>query len=54
MTAGSTIEVQFDGSARHGGGICQFAISYDGDKTFQVIQEYVGGCPDCRHRLLFS
>lgn len=43
--AGEIINVQLDGVARHGGGICQFAVSYDGDQTFYVIQEIDGGCP---------
>lgn len=43
--AGQQITVQFHGGARHAGGLCQFALSYDGDQSFQVIQEVEGGCP---------
>ena len=46
LRAGEIVNVQFEGSARHGGGLCQFAISYDNDKTFNVIQEIQGACPD--------
>lgn len=49
LTAGQTIDVQFEGSARHGGGVCQFSLSYDNDKTFYVIEEYQGSCPDSRY-----
>lgn len=46
VRAGEVVPVRFKGTARHGGGICQFALSYDGDKTFVVIQEIKGACPD--------
>ncbi|KAG0287460.1 hypothetical protein BGZ96_008596 [Linnemannia gamsii] len=32
--------------ARHGGGFCQFSLSYDGGKTFHLIGEYKESCPD--------
>ncbi|KAG0251438.1 hypothetical protein BG011_007613 [Mortierella polycephala] len=32
--------------ARHGGGFCQFSLTYDGGKTFHLIGEYTESCPD--------
>ncbi|PGH18403.1 hypothetical protein AJ79_00472 [Helicocarpus griseus UAMH5409] len=32
-------------SAVHGGGSCQFSLSYDKGKTFKVIKSIIGGCP---------
>ncbi|KAG0268169.1 hypothetical protein DFQ27_007400 [Actinomortierella ambigua] len=32
--------------ARHGGGTCQFSLSYDGGKTYHLIGEYSKSCPD--------
>ncbi|KAG0205469.1 hypothetical protein BGX28_002952 [Mortierella sp. GBA30] len=32
--------------ARHGGGLCQFSLSYDGGKTFHLIGQYSKTCPD--------
>ncbi|KAG0204989.1 hypothetical protein BGX28_003239 [Mortierella sp. GBA30] len=32
--------------ARHGGGLCEFSLSYDGGKTFRVIGAYTKTCPD--------
>ncbi|KAF9930834.1 hypothetical protein FBU30_011201 [Linnemannia zychae] len=32
--------------ARHGGGFCQFSLSYDGGKSFHLIAEYHRSCPD--------
>jgi len=32
--------------ARHGGGTCQFSLSYDGGKTFHLIGKYSHSCPD--------
>ena len=37
--------VDLGGSATHGGGSCQFSLSYDGGKTFGVIHSVIGGCP---------
>ncbi|KAF8852983.1 extracellular protein, partial [Acephala macrosclerotiorum] len=44
-TAGSTRNFTLVGSATHGGGSCQAALSVDGAKSWQVIQTYQGGCP---------
>jgi hypothetical protein len=46
VQAGQTINVQFEGSARHGGGLTQFSLSYDNDKTFVVIGEYRYNAPN--------
>lgn len=46
--AGEVVPVTFKGSARHGGGICQFALSYDNDQTFYTFLEIEGSCPDCK------
>ncbi|KAF9910560.1 hypothetical protein EC991_006119 [Linnemannia zychae] len=32
--------------ARHGGGMCEFSLSYDGGKSFHVIGTYTKTCPD--------
>ncbi|KAG0252014.1 hypothetical protein DFQ27_008326 [Actinomortierella ambigua] len=32
--------------ARHGGGFCEFSLSRDGGKSFQVIGSYSYSCPD--------
>ncbi|KAF9209934.1 hypothetical protein BGZ49_009860 [Haplosporangium sp. Z 27] len=32
--------------ARHGGGLCQVSLSYDGGKTYHLIGEYSESCPD--------
>ncbi|KAF9584466.1 hypothetical protein BGW38_006355 [Lunasporangiospora selenospora] len=32
--------------ARHGGGACEFSLSYDGGKTWKVIGQYTRTCPD--------
>ncbi|KAF9579748.1 hypothetical protein BGW38_003872 [Lunasporangiospora selenospora] len=32
--------------ARHGGGLCEFSLSYDGGKTFNVFATYSETCPD--------
>ncbi|GJJ77098.1 hypothetical protein EMPS_09457 [Entomortierella parvispora] len=32
--------------ARHGGGLCEFSLSYDGGKSFRVIATYTKTCPD--------
>lgn len=49
VTAGDTINVRFTGPARHGGGYCQFSLSYDGDKSFIVIGEYDKSCPNAAY-----
>ncbi|KAJ2706840.1 hypothetical protein FB645_001288 [Coemansia sp. IMI 203386] len=45
-TAGQEITVEFDsnGGAAHGGGHCQFSISYDEGKTFAVVHEVLKYC----------
>ncbi|KAJ2082032.1 hypothetical protein H4R24_001891 [Coemansia sp. RSA 988] len=44
-TAGTTVDVEFrDHAAVHGGGHCQFALSYDGGKTFVVIHDELKYC----------
>ena len=53
VEAGNTTLVQFAGGAQHGGGSCQFSISYDGPSTggwnasakFKTIYSIIGGCP---------
>ncbi|GJJ73711.1 hypothetical protein EMPS_06069 [Entomortierella parvispora] len=32
--------------ARHGGGACEFSLSYDGGKSWKVIGQYTKTCPD--------
>ncbi|KAF9096642.1 hypothetical protein BGX27_001099 [Mortierella sp. AM989] len=32
--------------ARHGGGLCEFSLSYDGGKTYHLIGRYTKTCPD--------
>ncbi|KAI1314565.1 hypothetical protein EDD11_001994 [Mortierella claussenii] len=34
------------GQARHGGGACEFSLSYDAGKTWSVIGQYTKTCPD--------
>ncbi|KAE9364125.1 lytic polysaccharide monooxygenase [Stipitochalara longipes BDJ] len=49
MALGSTQTVSFIGSAVHGGGSCQFSVTYDQTPTksssFKVIHSIEGGCP---------
>ncbi|GAA5949902.1 hypothetical protein JCM3765_007732 [Sporobolomyces pararoseus] len=46
LKAGQDFEIEFaPGGAVHGGGSCQFSISYDQGKTFAVIYSVEGGCP---------
>ena len=49
MEVGSTQSVTFDGTAVHGGGSCQLAITLDkeptADSKFKVIHSIMGGCP---------
>jgi hypothetical protein len=45
LNAGSSYPVKLAGSAVHGGGSCQFSLSYDGGKTWGVIHQIIGGCP---------
>ncbi|KAF9896673.1 hypothetical protein BX616_006973, partial [Lobosporangium transversale] len=32
--------------ARHGGGTCEFSLSYNGGRTFHLIGRYTKSCPD--------
>ncbi|KAF9434024.1 hypothetical protein BGZ76_008669 [Entomortierella beljakovae] len=32
--------------SRHGGGACEFSLSYDAGKTWKVIGQYTKSCPD--------
>ncbi|KAJ1669888.1 hypothetical protein EV182_008538, partial [Spiromyces aspiralis] len=44
-SAGETVPIQFGShAAAHGGGHCQFSISYDGGKTFAVVHEELKTC----------
>ena len=49
VTAGGSQKVDFTGQAVHGGGSCQFSITYDGpgaDKSkWKAIYTLIGGCP---------
>ncbi|KAF9088028.1 hypothetical protein BGX27_002809 [Mortierella sp. AM989] len=36
--------------ARHGGGQCEFSLSYDGGKTFGLIGRYTRTCPDAYYQ----
>ncbi|KAF9363323.1 hypothetical protein BGX34_004398 [Mortierella sp. NVP85] len=36
--------------ARHGGGFCEFSLSYDGGKNWWVIGQYTKSCPDIYYR----
>ena len=52
--AGQIVNVQFEGSARHNGGICQFSLSYDNDQTFFVIETIEGACPDGNNNINYN
>ena len=50
LTAGQTQLVNFTGGAQHGGGSCQFSLTYEypppADKTkWKTIYTLIGGCP---------
>lgn len=45
LAAGSTFNSQIVGSAPHGGGHCQWSLSYDSGKTWVVIDTYLETCP---------
>ncbi|KAK5132910.1 hypothetical protein LTR08_008356 [Meristemomyces frigidus] len=49
MAVGQPMELSFTGSASHGGGTCQLAITTDlepaANSTFKLIQTFEGGCP---------
>ncbi|KAG0276225.1 hypothetical protein BGZ95_007822 [Linnemannia exigua] len=36
--------------ARHGGGTCEFSLSYDGGKTYHLIATYTKTCPDAYYQ----
>lgn len=42
---GSAQSITITGGAFHGGGSCQFSLSYDQGSTFKVIKSYIGNCP---------
>ncbi|KAJ1670846.1 hypothetical protein EV182_007968, partial [Spiromyces aspiralis] len=42
--AGETVQVKFVTGATHGGGHCQFALSYDDGDTFVVIHDRLRHC----------
>ena len=42
---GSSQTVTITGGAYHGGGSCQFSLSYDQGQTFKVIKSFIGNCP---------
>ncbi|ORY00942.1 putative endoglucanase precursor, partial [Basidiobolus meristosporus CBS 931.73] len=44
VKAGDSVQVQISGSAPHGGGHCQFALSYDEGKTFAVLETIYSDC----------
>ncbi|KDE09641.1 hypothetical protein MVLG_00047 [Microbotryum lychnidis-dioicae p1A1 Lamole] len=45
LVSGTSYTVELAGTAVHGGGSCQFSVSYDQSKTFAVIASIIGGCP---------
>lgn len=53
IDAGAATLVQFTGGAQHGGGSCQFSISYDDPShggwntsaKFKTVYTIIGGCP---------
>ncbi|GAA5860369.1 hypothetical protein JCM8547_003479 [Rhodosporidiobolus lusitaniae] len=45
LKAGSDLEIELAGTATHGGGSCQFSVSYDQGETFAVIHSVIGSCP---------
>lgn len=49
MAVGDAQELNFTGSASHGGGTCQIAVTMDEEpdykSVFKVIQVFEGGCP---------
>ncbi|QKX54478.1 uncharacterized protein TRUGW13939_01565 [Talaromyces rugulosus] len=44
-SAGQKYNISLKGSATHGGGSCQLALSYDNGTSFHAIQSMEGGCP---------
>ncbi|KAI9024799.1 hypothetical protein DFJ74DRAFT_631929 [Hyaloraphidium curvatum] len=43
-TAGQQVTVTWSGTATHGGGHCQLAVSYDAGSTFVVLDTILGDC----------
>ncbi|KAF9110329.1 hypothetical protein BGX27_006483 [Mortierella sp. AM989] len=44
VTAGKSIKTEYSVGAAHGGGHCQWALSYDNGKTWVVIKTMLGDC----------
>jgi hypothetical protein len=44
LKAGTNLNVVLEGGAVHGGGHCQFSMSYDGGKTFVVLKDVMDTC----------
>ncbi|KAG5459138.1 MAG: hypothetical protein BJ554DRAFT_497, partial [Olpidium bornovanus] len=44
LRAGGEVRVELTGGAPHGGGHCQFAVSYDGGRSFGVLKTLVRNC----------
>ncbi|KNE72145.1 hypothetical protein AMAG_16637 [Allomyces macrogynus ATCC 38327] len=44
VRAGTSIPVTIGGDAPHNGGHCQFALSYDGEKTWVVVETVIRDC----------
>lgn len=44
LGAGETLTVELHGKAPHGGGHCEFSVSYDEGKTFVVIKQIIHDC----------
>ncbi|KAI9036322.1 uncharacterized protein KD926_002086 [Aspergillus affinis] len=42
---GGSYTMELQGSATHGGGSCQIALSYDSGDSWKVIHTILGGCP---------
>lgn len=53
MAVNEAIPLTFSGSASHGGGSCQIAVTLDKEPTvdsvFKIIQVYEGGCPTAQN-----
>ena len=45
IQAGSSVTAHIAGTAAHGGGFCQWSLSYDGGKEFISIHTLTTGCP---------
>lgn len=53
MAVNEPIPISFNGSASHGGGTCQIAVTLDKkptvDSVFKIIKVYEGGCPTAQN-----